>query len=163
MRNLEEFFSREVKKAMEEIRFENRLIQNFLIDLLASNVHPAAGENVYCVRQEPALAFLTHERNADLEYMEKTVRRLLFVIGFFPESLVARGKRRVGLGYYLTAERGLIRRLSPYGAVWSEVNDHFHPTVRSLNLVRSTTGIKKPDIVTLSEIIKATGDIYSFY
>lgn len=163
MRDLREFFEKEVRKAMGAISFENRKIRTFLTDLLTSNVYPAVGEGVYCVRKEPALAFLTLEPEKDLENTEKTARRLLFVTGFFPESLVARGKRRVSLGYYLMTERALMRRLSSRYSIWGEVHDNFSPTLKSINIVRSTTSIKKPDIVTLSEIIKATGDTYAFY
>ena len=163
MKDAREFFEREVIRAMGRIRFENRTIRGFLTELLESNVHPAPEDNVFCVRKEPALAFMTCDPMASLEKVERVVKRLLFVTGFFPESLVARGKRRVGLGYYLMTEKSLVRRLSPHYSVWAEVHRNFYPTVKSLSLVRSTMSIKKPDIVTLSEIIKSTGDMYAFY
>ncbi len=163
MRDLREFFEREVGKAMGTISFENCTIRNFLSDLLLANVGPAPGDEVYCVRKEPALAFITQEPKADTQEIERTAKRLLFVAGFFPESLIARGKRRVSLGYYLMAEKTLARRLSSRSSLWAEVYNHFQPTLKSMSLVRSTMSIKKPDIVTLSEIIKATGDMYAFY
>lgn len=161
MRDLRDFFFKEINSAMCGIRFDNWLIRNFLVDLLDRSARWTKDE-ILVVRKDPAIAFEISEA-VSTEKIKDLSKKLLFVIGFFPESLVATGKRRVGLGYYLLAEKSLLCRLHYTGGIWRELNINLKPTIRSLNGVRANVNIKQPDIYFLKEIEKATGDVSAFY
>lgn len=161
MSNLRNFFLRRVRESMKDSNFDHWLICEFLVQLLDDAVFWSK-EDILVVKKDPAMAFdILRERN--FEETKKLSKKLLFAIGFFPESLSARRKRSVSINYYFSIERSLLNELYYKGEIWRELNKNLKPAVSSLNSVRARMPFKQPDIVPLSEIINLTGNARAFY
>jgi len=162
MRDLRDFFFREVNMAMEAANFDHWLIRNFLVDLLERSAR-WSGDEILVVRKDPAIAFQL-DKAANPEQVKELSKKLLFVIGFFPENLSATGKRTISLGYYIKTEESLLCKVGHSGeSVWNELAFNLKPTIKSLHYVRANTKIKQPGVYYLEEIKKEVGDISAFY
>lgn len=152
MDEVKRFFHSEVNRAMVTVGLKHFLIQDFLVDLLASYV---AKSDVFVVRKDPMVAFAWTKNTPEAEAITK---KLLFITGIFPDSLKMIGRRQVGVGYYIGITNIMARRLSPEKPIWAEINKYFKPTIKTLLAVRAESYLSEMDIITCSELISALGD-----
>jgi hypothetical protein len=133
------FFGDLVAHEMHRERFQNILIREFLSELCANFLCSTDRFHVFYAPNEAALALELPE--AEWGKLEKIGEQLLFGVGFFPESFEPRGKRLVGLPYYIGIEKAIAARLSQWSERWWEVDHAFPPTIKVLNHVRSRVSL----------------------
>lgn len=161
MKSAKDFFSGEVFIAMKKNGFRNFLIQDFLTSLLVSNINQVEDGGPFLARQEKALALDFRENCRNLEHLDNIGKRLLFSIGFFPESLMAKRKRMVGLGYYIMMEKVLASKLAARKEIWLQLRKNMDPIIVVLFNVRLNVNIKRPDMVTFCEMISCTKNTFN--
>lgn len=146
------FFGDLVAHEMHRERFQNILIREFLSELCLNFLCSTERFHVFYAPSELALALELPE--ADWGKLERIGEQLLFGIGFFPESFEARGKRLVGLSYYIGVERAIAGKLGQWSERWWEVEHAFPPTIKVLNHMRSRVSLSGFRLVKAGEDIE---------
>lgn len=143
------FFGDLVAHEMHRERFQNLLVRKFLSELCTNFLCSTERFQVFYAPSEAALALELPE--ADWGKLEMIGERLLFGVGFFPESFQARGKRLVGLPYYIGIEKAIAAKLSQWSERWWEVDHALPATIRILNHIRSRVSLNGLQIVRIEE------------
>lgn len=147
------FFANVVASEMHRVRFQNPLIRAFLPELCTNYLCNTDRFHVFYAPHEPALAL--ELPNADWGKLEIIGEQLLFGIGFFPESFRARGKRIVGLPYYIGVEKAIAHKLGRWNERWAEVDEYLPTVIGLLGRVRSRIVVDRPRIIRLDEDVEA--------
>jgi hypothetical protein len=155
-----EFFEGLIVHEMKRERLQNPLIGMFLSELCTNFLCSTDRFRVFYAPSELALAMELPE--ADWGKLEMIGERLLFGVGFFPESFRARGKRAVGLSYYIGIEKAIAGKLAQWSHRWWEVDQALPKTIRVLNNVRSRVCLNGFQIVRIEEDMDEIGPITLF-
>ena len=147
------FFTNVVVSEMQRARFQNPYIRVFLPELCTNYLCSTDRFHLFYAPHEPALAF--ELPNADWGKLEIIGEQLLFGIGFFPESFRARGKRIVGLPYYIGVEKAIAHKLGRWNERWAEVDEYFPTVIGLLGRVRSRIVVDRLRIIRLGEDVEA--------
>jgi len=141
---VKDYFRMKLHNAMFSLDFQNWIIKEFLLDVLLWQLAAQGERQIFSPRKEGTVATRVLGADAHPEVLNILGKRMLFVLGLFPEHLVATGKRTVDVGYYLALERTLAKRLAPHFEPWKMIDRHFSQTIKSLNYVRLSVNIRKP-------------------
>ena len=147
------FFTNMVVSEMRRANFQNPYIGTFLPELCANFLCSTDRFHVFYAPREAALAL--ELPNASIGKLETVGEQLLFGIGFFPESFRERGKRIVGLSYYIAVEKAIAFKLAQWNERWYEVYQHLPTVLRLLGHVRSRTVVDRFRIVQVDEDVEA--------
>ncbi len=158
--NPKSFFTSVVVGEMHRAHFQNPYIKTFLPELCVNFLCNTDRFHVFYAPHEPALALELPD--ADWGKLEMIGERLLFGIGFFPESFRMRGKRIVGLPYYIGVEKAIVRKLAQWNGQWYEVHEHFATVIGLLGRIRSRTVVDRFRIVRITEDIDAIDSLTFF-
>ncbi len=154
------FFGDLVAREMQRERFQNLLVREFLSELCTNFMCATDRFHVFYAPSEAALALELPE--AEWGKLEIIGERLLFGVGFFPESFEARGKRLVGLPYYIGVEKAIAGKLSQWSERWWEVDHAFSTTIKVLNHVRSRVSLSGFQIVRIGEDVEEIAPLAFF-
>lgn len=131
--------------AMSFLHFRNWIIKEFLLEILIWEIDAKCEKSVFSPRKEGMVGTRILSPDAHPEVLNVLGKRILFVLGIFPEHLIARGQCVSDIDDYIAYEKVLAGRLSPYFEPWKMVDKHFHQTIRSLNIMRLSLNIQRPE------------------
>lgn len=154
------FFGDLIAREMQREHLKNLLIREFLSELRENFLCVSDRFKVFYAPSEEALAL--ELPRADWGRLEMIGERLLFGIGFFPESFRERGKRLVGLPYYIGIGKTIAGKLGQWSERWWEIDHAFSPTIRVLNQVRSRVRVDGCQIVRIREDVEKINPIKFF-
>ncbi len=154
------FFGDLVAHEMHREHLQNLLIREFLSELCENFLCVSDRFRVFYAPSEEALALELPQ--ADWGRLEMIGERLLFGVGSFPESFRARGRRLVGLPYYIGIEKAIAGKLGRWSERWWEVDHAFASTIRVLNRVRSRVRLNGFQIVRIREDVEEISPITFF-
>lgn len=127
------YFDDLLQAAMQKAGYNrNFLVKDFLLDILL-RLDPSTW--VFSPRKEDAI-YTAKLLDYDSEKLNQLAKRMLFMIGMFPEHLLATGQRVVDIEYYIRMEKVFIGRLSHRSLPWKMIYANYPITLHSLVLVR---------------------------
>lgn len=147
------YLDKKLQDAMYETGYNRHwIVKEFLLEILLQLYD--SGSWVFSVREEEAFykAMLLDPHSEELNRLSK---RVLFILGIFPEHLLATGKRVTDIEYYAYMEKELTNRLSGASLPWSIINANYARTVKSLILVRESLNLGKLRPELSERIMKA--------
>jgi hypothetical protein len=140
-----DFFNARLHNAMSFLNFRNFIVKDFLPDILVWEIDAKSEKSVFSPRKESAVGIRVLAAEAEPEVLNILGKRMLFVLGVFPEHLVATGKCVTDINDYIAYQRVLANRLAPHFGSWQMVDKHFYYTIRSLNIMRLGINIQRPE------------------